>query len=484
MKTKLFTFLCLALFMLAPNTVPATEQINNVPYSLLRRSHRKNLLFMGIVELSRSAKLSFLNDVQLTYVAPVNEVMRGKITDNKGKVIQQGDILATARSIKEQIIVNIASQKVKKTKQALKDANLNLKRIEKLYKRHVFSERQHEEAENEYLQAVGDYDVCRLELLDAKAKLDNMTLRAPFAGIIEKVLAEEGSSVYEDKAILILSVFDPMRIKVKLHDVLTDLLSVSNKFWVYPTGFAKAYPGWLSSQEIFTNYIALSVKNSLVPKRQLTPAQMKLPKIYTRMRAIKDAEMPQIPMWVPVHALKKDKTGSYLWTIVSESLPKNGSSHAKTLTVKKVRVTTMDMFCQKRSAQFQALKDAGGLKDTQVILIRTSENLLDGGKAIMQDSSWLFQPSEKVWVSIPHLANHLYTVPQDALKVFDGRHFIFIVDKGGEVAPIEIYVYNKFNQTAEIIGKNLKPGMKIICTKAHGLLYLGQKVTLGKRINF
>ena len=85
---------------------------------------------------------------------------------------------------------------VKKAKQALKDAKLNLTRIEKLYKRQVFSERQHETAENDYLQAVSDYDVCRLELLDAKSNLNDMTLRAPFSGIVEKVLVEEGSSLY------------------------------------------------------------------------------------------------------------------------------------------------------------------------------------------------------------------------------------------------------------------------------------------------
>ena len=98
--------------------------------------------------------------------------MNGKITDSKGRIIRQGDILAKASATKQKIIVNISAQKVKKAKQSLKDANLNLKRIEKLYKRHVFSERQHEEAENDYLQAVSDYDVCRLELLDAKSNLE------------------------------------------------------------------------------------------------------------------------------------------------------------------------------------------------------------------------------------------------------------------------------------------------------------------------
>lgn len=484
MKTKLFKCVCFWTFALLPILLPAAEQVTNIPYILLRRSPRKNTIFMGKVGLSRSAKLSFLNDVQITYVAPVNEVVRGKITDAKNKIIRAGDIIAKAEDTKEKIIVNICTQKVKKAKQALKDARLNLKRIEKLYKRHVFSERQHEEAENDYLQAASDYDVCRLELLDAKSNLNDMTLRAPFSGIVEKVFAEEGSSVFEDKSILVLSVFNPARISVKLHDVLTDLLCVDNKFLVYPTGFTKPYSAWLKTQEIFTNYIELSVKNFLVPKRKLTPTQAKLPKIFTRMRTLKASEIPDIPMWIPTRSLKKDNKGHYVWTIASRSTPKNCSKDAPTLTVKKIRVKPKNMFIQKHSAQYQALEDAGGLKNSQVVIIKTDGLLIDGGKAIMQDSSWLFQPSEEVWVSIPQLSEHMYTVHKDALQLFKKRHFIFIIGKDNRVSPIEIFVYNTLNKTAEIIGKNLKPGMRIVCSKSNGLLYLGQKINLGKKINF
>ncbi|MBU8901269.1 MAG: hypothetical protein KOO69_00870, partial [Victivallales bacterium] len=464
--------------------LPAAEHINNVSYIILRRSPRKNLLFMGKVKLSRSAELSFLSDVQLTYVAPVNEVVRGKITDASGKIIRKGDILAKASDTKERIIVNICTQKVKKTKLSLKDANLNLKRIEKLYKRHVFSERQHEEAENEYLQAASDYDVCRLELLDAKSNLDKKILRAPFSGIVEKVLAEEGSSLCDDKSVLVLSVFDPMCITVQLHDVLTDLLCVNDQFLVYPTGFTKASSAWLKTQEIFTDYIELSVKNSLVPKRKLTPEQEKLPKIYTRLRTIKDPETPEIPMWAPTQSLRKDSKGSFVWTIIVNNSAKPDFHKATNIIVKKIRVKTKNMFMQKHSAQYQALENPGNLKDSQIVLISTSGNLLDGGKAIMQDSSWLFQPTEQVWVSIPQLSEHIYTVPQDALRVFKGRTFICVINKDSKAFPIEIFVYNKSNRIAEIIGKNLKPGMKIVCNKSNGLLYFGKKVKLSRRIDF
>jgi len=482
MKMKLFKCACFSVIALLSGLLPAAEQ--PVPYTLLRHSPRKNAIFMGKVKLSRSATLSFLSNVQLTYVAPVNEVVRGKIIDAEGRVIQEGDIIARARDIKEKIIVNICDQKLKKAKQKLKDATLNLKRIEKLYKRNVFSERQHEEAQNDYLQAVGDYDVCRLELLDAKENLENMTLHAPFSGIIEKVLVEEGSSLFDDKSILVLSVFDPISIEVKLHDVLTDLLCVNNQFLVYPTGVTKPSPAWLNTQEIFTDYINLSVKNYLVPKRQLTTEQKKLPKIFTRMRAIKPSEHPNVALWVPARALRKDNTGYYVWTIVKRSVPKNDSVEAPTITVKKVRVKPEDMFIQKHSTQYRALKDPGGLKDSQVIIIKTGGNLVDGGKAIMQDSCWLFQPTEDVWVSIPRLAKYMYVVPRDALKTFKGRQFILVIGEDNKVSPMEVFVYNSFNKTAEIIGKNLKTGMKIVCSKNSGLLNLGQKVSLGQRVNF
>ena len=290
--------------------------------------------------------------------------------------------------------------------------------------------------------------------------------------------------MFEDKSVLVLSVFDPVCIKVKLHDVLTDLLCVDNKFWIYPTGVAQRYSGWLKTQKIFTDYIVLSVKNFLIPKRGLTAEQEKMPKIYTRMRIIKTQEVKDSSLWIPASALRKDDNGSYVWTILEASLPKNGSRKASMLTVKKVRVKPRDMFIQKRSAQYQAIEETKELKDSQIVLTKTEGTLVDGGKAIMQDTSWLFQPLEKVWVSIPQLAEYIYTVPQEALKVFEGRSFVFVIGKEKKIFPIEIFIYNKYNKTVEIIGKNLKPGMKIVCSKTNGLLYLGQQVSLGKKINF
>ncbi len=483
MQVKLFK--CLSLIFLAglSNILPAAEQMKNVPYIVLRRSPRKKVLFMGTVVLSRSVSLSFLNNVQLTYVVPVNEEVRGKIIDSEGKSIREGDIIAKARNIKQQIIVNICTQKLKKMKVALQDARLNRLRIEKLYKRHVFSERQHEEAENEYLQAGSDYDVCRLELLEAKTNLNNMILRAPFSGVVEKVFAAAGSSLCDDKPILILSVFDPIYIKVKLHDVLTDLLCVNDKFNVYPTGFMQHYPGWLRTQEIFTSYIELSVKNYLLPKRKLTPEEEKLPKIYTQVRMIKIAEMPDIQLWVPTNAVKKDEEGSYIW-IASKNASQKNSETTPVITVKKIRVKPKNMFVQRRSTQYQALETATKLKDSQIILVKTSDKLLDGGKAIMHDYSWLFQPQEKVWVSIPRLSKHIYIVSLDSLKTFEGRNFIFVIDTNNNVIPVDIFVYNRSGKTAEIIGKNLQPGMKIISSKANGKDYLGRKVKLGKKLSF
>ncbi|MFA6716180.1 MAG: hypothetical protein WC082_14135 [Victivallales bacterium] len=444
-----------------------------VDYALIQSSPRKNVFFMGAVMLSRSVKLSFLSNVQITYVASENEVVRGKITDADGNAIFQGDAVAKARSTKEQIIVNIADQKVKKTKQTLKDATLNLSRIKKLFERHVFSERQHEQAENDYLQAASDYDVGRLELLEAQTNLENMTLNAPFSGVIEKVFASAGSSLCDDQPVLVLSVFDPMSVKVELHDVVTDLLCVNDQYLVYPTGFSKPEPGWLKTEEIFTNYMELSVKNRLIPKRKLSQEEQKLARIYSRMRVIKAHDK----LWVPARSLKKDKEGTFLWVI-------SPIANCKNQKLKKVRVKTKDMFIQKRSAQYQAVDTSEGLSASDIVAIRTGNNPVDGGRAVMYDSCWLFQPDEKVWVSIPHLAEHIYTVPSDSIKNFSKRSFLLVIDNAGQVAPIEVFVYDRSGQKAEIIGKNLKAGMKIICTKESGLLYLGQKVALGKKVVF
>jgi len=484
MITKLLKCICLGYFIFLTTILPAAEQAKTVSYILLRHSNNKNPVFVGLVKRSRSAKLSFLSYVQLTYVIPVNETVRGRIINTDGKVIRKGDILAEAQNAKEQILVNISSEKAKNAKQSLKDASLNLERFKKLYKRQVATGRQYEQAENLYLQARSDYDVCRLELLDAKSNLENKILRAPFSGVVEDVFAAAGSSLSETESVLVLSVFDPIYIKVKLHNILTDLIHINNKFLVYPTGMTDSYPAWMRTQDIFTDYIVLSAKNILIPKWQLTPEQKKLPKVYTWMRSIKAPEMPSIPLWVPARALKKDDKGSYVWATIDKILPQNGFQKDAPLTVKKVRVETLNMLIEKRYARYQALKDTGGLKDSQIILIDTEGILVDGAKAILQDECWLFKPTEKVWVSIPQLSKYMYTISHDALKTFDGRSFILVINKDNTISPVEVFVYKTSAKNTEIIGKELKPGMKIICSKTKGLSHLGQKVHLGTKINF
>jgi multidrug efflux pump subunit AcrA (membrane-fusion protein) len=467
----------------APAFVLAAQLPQGVTYVNLKRSPRQNVLFLGNVILSRSAKLSFLSNVQLTYVASPNDVVCGRITDFQGRIIREGDILARARDIREEIVVNISTQKVKKAKQALKDARLNLERIKKLYKRQVFSERQHEQAENEYIQAASDYDVCRLELLDAKENLDDKALRAPFSGIIEKVYAVAGSSLTEDKSVLLLSVFDPINVRVKLHDVLTDLICVHNEFKVYPTGGTTSYPAWLQTQEIFTDYIELTVKNIKIPKVKLTPEQNKLPKIHTRMRVIDAPEIPEEALWVPANAIRKDKTGAFVWKVDCSMTNQTGKQSISIPKVKKVMVKPKDMFIQKLSARYQAV-ESDVLKPGRVVLVKTEGKLVNGGRAVMYDSCWMFQPKEKVWVSIPQLAKHIYKVPSEALKKFEDHSFIFVICPDNTVVPVEIFVYNRGDKTAEIIGRNLSPGTKVIVQKSNGMAYPGEKVKLGKKLDY
>jgi hypothetical protein len=185
-------------------------------------------------------------------------------------------------------------------------------------------------------------------------------------------------------------------------------------------------------------------------------------------------------LWVPVVALNKDAQGYYIWTAICGT--KTNTEHI--VTCKKIKVEPEDMFVQTRGAQYQALKPSSQLKDSQIVLMKTEGNLTDGGKAVIQDQCWLFQPDEKVWVSIPELSKHIYTVPTGALKSLEGRNFIFAINKNNKVLPVDVYVYNKNGKTVEIIGKNLCPGMKIVCSPLNQKHHLGQNIKLGKKVDF
>ncbi|MCP3965728.1 MAG: hypothetical protein GY750_04075 [Lentisphaerae bacterium] len=75
----------------------AEKKDSRIPYVILKKTAPQKTFYQGIVKRGHTAKLGFLNDVQIEYVSPVNTVVEGKLTDTQGRIVSHGDIIAVAK---------------------------------------------------------------------------------------------------------------------------------------------------------------------------------------------------------------------------------------------------------------------------------------------------------------------------------------------------------------------------------------------------
>ncbi|MCP3965727.1 MAG: hypothetical protein GY750_04080 [Lentisphaerae bacterium] len=264
------------------------------------------------------------------------------------------------------------------------DARRDFCRNNRLYKRKVYSEKQYCDAENEYLQALNDFEVAKLEVEEAREALDNLALRAPFKGVIEEVFYAAGSTLESAVPVLRISVLSPVRVQVHLPEALTRELSVNDNFKVYPAGGVTPHGAWLDSRGIFSDRIELVASNITIPLGNLTEEQSKMPKV-TGLEICSSIEKHnQYPLWVPAESLVKEGNNWYVWTAAGQMACTIDKPIAKQFIVKKIKVNPADVVTEHFTEKYRALKDSNGMHPCQVVVLRSSKKLIDGKLAVVQ----------------------------------------------------------------------------------------------------
>ncbi|MCP3965730.1 MAG: hypothetical protein GY750_04065 [Lentisphaerae bacterium] len=453
------------------------------PYIVLKKKICQKAFFLGEVERGRAIIMGFSMDCQLKYVVPVNTQVQGRVFNNAGKIVIKGRALAKAKSTTQELSLNIAMLNLKKTQLIQKDMEEDYQRVKSLFERHVYSTKQFQDATNDYLKAKADYEVARLQVFEAREDLNKCYLRAPFDGVVEKNFVSEGSSVESGDPVLKLCILSPARIIVKMHEVLTGLMSVNNRFMVYPSGNFSPSAAWLSPRGIFPDRIVLFVDNNLIPKTKLKPNEDKLPKIKYMSPSATLRQMPGVQMWVPNQALFKSRGKWYVWIAEDQFAIHMDKPSQRVFTVRKVEVEPANMIMERSVIPYHALKKADGIKPFQLIVVESDGNLVDGKKAMFEEYRRKFRPGEKVWVLIPELTRLVHSVPMSSLQKRDGHYYLFTVSSKKKALPIEVNLYEEHPPTASVIGAGLKRGMKILIPAKNDMIFPGDEIKLGRQLS-
>ncbi|QSH42279.1 hypothetical protein P0136_03600 [Lentisphaerota bacterium ZTH] len=472
-------------FMVMATTSSGTTAHYNksIPYAILQKSAPQKTFYLGVVKRGHTAKMGFLHDVQIEYVAPVNAVVQGKLTDTAGRTVSKGAVIAIARNKKQKLKLRVALFRQKKAKCDLVEAKRTFERSKRLYKQKVYSVKQFCDAETVYLNAQNDYEVARLEVEEARHALDCSILRAPFQGVVEEVFHTAGSTVESAVPVLRISVQSPVRIRVELPEALTRMLSVNDIFKVYPAGSVTPRGAWLDSKGIFSHHIELFTGNVTVPVGTLNAEQIEMPKVTGLGVCATLQRNSKYPLWVPASSLIREKDSWYVWAAMGQKACTVDKPLAKEFRVCKFKVEPADVITKYFTIKYQALKKPGRLCDCQVVVLNPGKDLVDGKKAVIQEYSWEFRPGDKVWVHIPKLADSAYCVPVKAIQQTSNNSYVYAVDSKNRAMPVAIKTGSNFESTFNIIGKGLKAGMKVLVPEKGHKIRAAQVVKLGRKVN-
>ncbi|QSH42277.1 hypothetical protein P0136_03610 [Lentisphaerota bacterium ZTH] len=454
-----------------------------MPYYVMKDKACQKAFFLGEVEQGRSITMGFSMDCQIKYVIPVNTHVYGRVFNTSGQEVIKGRTLAKASSKIQELSLNVAMLNLKKTQLTVKDMEEDFQRVKSLFERSVYSTKQFQDATNEFLKAKTDYEVAKMQVYEAREDLEKCYLRAPFDGVVEKNFVSEGSSVESGDPVLKLCILSPARVIVKMHEVLTGLISVNNRFLVYPSGNFSPSAAWLSPRGIFPDHIVLFVDNNLIAKTDLSPEDVNLPKVQYMSPAAKLRKMPGVQIWVPDQALVYSKGKTYVWVAEDEFAIQKEKAFKRVFTVRKIEVEIADMIMERSVIPYHALKKANGIKPFQLIVVESDGNLVDGKKAVLEEYRRKFRPGEKVWVLIPELTKLVHSVPMSAIQKRDDNFYLFTVSNNKAV-PIEVFIYEQEDSSAWVIGAGLKYGLKVLLPQKGDLIFPGDEIKLDREIPF
>lgn len=190
----------------APATPPAAGEPEVAPVAAAPRAQSGSAFEVaGVATAVRNTRLSMKAGGVLT-----------SIKAREGAWVKQGQALCSLDTVDLAIRAEGAEVAYKQAKAGAESAQQDLKRARDLYAGGAATDQIVEKAELAATIAKLETDAARVALKSAQQALADATLRAPFAGVITKVLAEEGMMVTTMPPTVIFALVDTSVLEVRV----------------------------------------------------------------------------------------------------------------------------------------------------------------------------------------------------------------------------------------------------------------------------
>ena len=411
-------------FLHANQPIPVTTQI-------LKKITPSKTYFNGRAVPVQTGKFSTPNAGILTYTASPGAIVYSQIKNRKGEIVRPGTPIIIQDEYIAKLAIETAQNNLHEAERLLQNKKTILQRYQKLNLK-----RKNLIAQNKIDEALTDYDTtnlkvkkCEFALKEAKINLERCTVYPDFTGQVDEVYFAPGAAIDKNKDIVEVTMMDPMAIELKLPLTLINNLSIESIIKVYSVDNSKPIEAILCKNPIDPSTTTLLVTNELIPIRELTPEQKKLPVVHQALFAIRafiskeeihgSTPASTVPITVPIKSIKKDDQGTYVWRAVGQKVLDNKKIKAQ-FPVEKVYITPGDIirhisWVKGKASYFRSIKETDKILLHEIIIVDPPDGLKVGDEVVYQELQWHFTVNEKVKISISGLQNPGFYVPFTAI---------------------------------------------------------------------
>ncbi|MBN2399998.1 MAG: efflux RND transporter periplasmic adaptor subunit [Candidatus Aminicenantes bacterium] len=241
-----------------------------------------------------------LEAVQDAFISAESNGQIKVIHVHEGQRVQKGELLVSLNS-------DITRNALAEVQNSLDLARTVFQKRQELWNRHIGSEIQ-------YLEAKTNQAALENRLKSLQAQLDLAEIRAPFAGIIDKIFKKAGELAVPGLQLMQLVNLKRMRVNAEVAETYLGRIAPGDRIEItFPT-----YPGWRIQAPIARIGQVVSAKNrTVLVQAVLENAHEKLkPNMMATLRC-RDFMAPA-SLVVPAIVIKNDLSGKYLYIVKQE----------------------------------------------------------------------------------------------------------------------------------------------------------------------
>ena len=282
--------------------VEETDEVPQIPVETLV-SESSNF----VEQINLTGELEALDDARVSTQAAGRLISLSAL----GSEVRDGQIIARLDTASARAGVRQAEAQKSAAQTQLELAEDNLRRQEPLYEDSVISASEFEQFRSEYRSAQANLDQAEAALEDARERLRQTRIRAPFDGIIEDHLAKRGEEVSPGVPVVRLVKNDPLKARVGIPERYADEIERGTEI----TARLRAFPGEAFSGEI------VFVGSTVNPANRTFAVEFEIPNPEGRLKPhmVASVDIPRRELEdvivVPRRAIEQDEDGDRVYVV-------------------------------------------------------------------------------------------------------------------------------------------------------------------------